>query len=181
MFKSAIAISLFVIAGAANAAGAPTSVSPAKEKLIQRVLQLWQVELIADVMLQEPVNQAVSQASAMLQGRAVVDKRDAAMREISTDAKKFLDDNKPFVRNSAQKHIPSTVVPMLAENFSEEELRQLVAMLESPIKKKFEDLVPEMKKALGEKLATDTRPTIDPKLEDLRQRISVKLRAAVMP
>lgn len=181
MIKSAIAITLIVAAGAAGAAGSPQAVSPAKHELVQRVLQLWHVEAIGDAMLQEPVTEAVGQARAMLQGRASIEKRDAAMRDIAADAKKFLDDTNPLVRSSAKKHIPATVAPMLAEKFSEEELRQLIALLESPVKKKFEELVPDMKKALGEKLAAETRPTIDPKLEDLRQRISLKLRAAITP
>ncbi|HEY0847247.1 MAG TPA: DUF2059 domain-containing protein [Noviherbaspirillum sp.] len=181
MIKSAIATTLIAAAGLVHAAGAPQAVSPAKQELVQRVLKLWQVEMIGEVMLQEPVVEAVAQARSMLQGRATVEKRDAAMKDISADAQKFLDDTKPLVRSQAQKHIPTTVAPILAEKFTEEELKQLVMLLESPVKKKFEDLVPDMKKALGEKLAADTRPTIDPKLEDLRNRISTRLRAAVTP
>lgn len=180
MFKSTIAIALIAAAGAANAAGTH-AVSPAKQELVQRVLQLWQVEAISQNMLSEPVTEAVGQARAMLQGRATVEKRDVAMREIAADAKKFMDDTAPVVRSSAQKLIPTTVAPLLAEKFTEEELRQIIAILESPVKKKFEALVPDMQKALGEKLAADTRPTIDPKLEDLRQRIGMRLRTAVMP
>jgi hypothetical protein len=180
MFRSTIAIALIAAAGAASAAGTP-SVPPAKQELVQRVLQLWQVDSIGQNMLSEPVTEAVGQARAMLQGRAPVDKRDAAMRDIAADAKKFIEDTTPVVRSSAQKLIPTTVAPLLAEKFTEEELRQIIAILESPVKKKFESLVPDMQKALGEKLAADTRPAIDPKLEDLRQRIGLRLRTAIMP
>lgn len=181
MFKSAAAITLFVAAGVANAAGTPQAISPAKQELVQKVLALWQVEAIGETMLAEPVVEAVSQARSLLQGRATVEKRDAAMRDISADAQKFLDDNKPLVRSNAQKHVPATVAPILAEKFTEEELRQLITLLESPVKKKFEAMVPDMKKALGEKLAAETGPTIDPKLDDLRNRISVRLRTAITP
>lgn len=181
MIKSALATTLIAAAGLAHAAGAPQAVSPAKQELVQRVLKLWQVEAVGEAMLQEPVMEAVSQARSMLQGRAPVDRRDAAMKDISAEAQKFLDDTRPLVRSNAQKHIPTTVAPMLAEKFTEDELKQIITLLESPVKKKFESLVPEMKKALGEKLAAETRPTIDPKLDDLRQRISVRLRTAVTP
>jgi uncharacterized protein len=167
----------------AKPAAAPiaASVSPAKQELIQRVLKLWHVEILGQSMLQEPVAEAVNQARVMLQGRATAEKRDAAMKEITTEAKKFLDDSMPIVTGSAQKLIPGTVVPLLAERFTEDELRQIIAMLESPVKKKFEALAPELQKSLGEKIAADTRPQIDPKLQELQQHIGMRMRAAVMP
>jgi uncharacterized protein len=177
------ALSANAFAADAKPAAAPVAapVSPAKQELIQRILKVWHVEALGQSMLQEPVAEAVNQARAMLQGRATPEKRDAAMKDITTDAKKFLDDSTPVVTGSAQKLIPSTVVPLLAQNFTEDELRQILAMLESPVKKKFEALAPELQKSLGEKIAADTRPEIDPKLKDLQQRIGMRMRAAVMP
>lgn len=181
MIKSAIAITLIVAASAASAAGAQKPIPPAKQELVQRVLQLWQVDILAQSMLQEPVTDAVGQARAVIQGRVPTERRDATMREVATEAKKFLDENGPVVRASAQKLIPSTVVPMLADKFTEDELRQIIAILESPVKKRFEELVPDMQKALGEKVAAESRPVIDPKLDDFRQRISARLRTAITP
>lgn len=181
MFKSAIAVTLIVAASAAGAAGATKSVSPAKQELVNRVLQLWQVDVLAQSMLQEPITDAVGQARALIQGRVPSERRDATMRDVAEEAKKFLEENGPLVRANAQKLIPTTVAPMLAENFTEEELTQIIKILESPAKKKFEELVPEMQKALGEKLAADTRPAIDPKLDEFRQRISARLRTAITP
>jgi hypothetical protein len=42
-------------------------------------------------------------------------------------------------------------------------------------------MMPEMQKALGEKLAAETGPVIDPRLQDLKQRIGLRLRTAVTP
>ncbi|OWW21034.1 hypothetical protein [Noviherbaspirillum denitrificans] len=181
MIKSAIAVTLIAVAGAASAAGTSKPVPPAKQELVQRVLQLWQVEALAQSMLQDSVTDAVGQARAVLQARVPAERRDAVMREVATDAKKFLDENGPVVRASAQKLVPSTVAPMLAEKFTEEELRQIIAMLESPVKKKFEEMVPEMQKALGAQVAAESRTVIDPKLDDFRQRISSRLRTAITP
>ncbi|HZW23291.1 DUF2059 domain-containing protein, partial [Noviherbaspirillum sp.] len=129
----------------------------------------------------DPVTDAVGQARAVIQGRVPTERRDAAMRDVAAEAKKFLDENSPVVRASAQKLVPTTVAPMLAEQFTEDELRQIIAILESPVKKKFEALVPDMQKALGEKVAADSRPTIDPKLNQFRERISARLRTAITP
>jgi uncharacterized protein len=177
MYKKTLIALCFV--AATGSAAAQTTATMNKQQLVDRVLQLWHLETFGESMLQEPVAEAVQQARAMLQGRAAADKRDAAMNDITTDAKKFLDDASPLVRTSTQKLAPTTVGPLLASRFNEEELRQIIAILESPVKSKFEAMLPEMHKALGEKVASDTRPVIDPKLQDLKQRIGMRLRTAI--
>lgn len=181
--KTIVTIAIVALYGAVTAAtaAAPAAASPAKQELVQRVLQLWHMENIGQSMLQVPVSDAVQQARAVLQGRAAADKRDAAMSEIAGEAKKFMDDSSPVVRASAQKLIPTTIAPLLAERFSEDELRQMVAILESPVKRKFETMLPEMQKTLGEGVAADTRAVIDPQLQDLKQRIGLRLRSAITP
>ncbi|MDC8757340.1 DUF2059 domain-containing protein [Janthinobacterium fluminis] len=181
MLKTSLTIMLAALCGAALAAPAPAAVAPAKQQLVQQVLQLWQIDTIGQAMLQAPVGDAVQQARAMLQGRAAPERRDAALADVLGEAKKFMDEATPTVRASAQKLIPGTVAPLLAERFSEDELRQMVAILESPVKRKFEAMLPEMQKLLGERVAADTRADIDPKLQGLKERIGLRLRAAVAP
>lgn len=178
MFRSIISIFVLMVAVTSNAQSA---ISPAKEQLINRILQLWHVENVGMTMLQEPVAESLRQSRSLLQGRASTERQDAAMKEIGEFAKEFFDDTIPVVRSSAQKLIPTTVAPILAEKFSEEELRQIVTLLESPVKKKFEGLIPEMQSALGKKIALDTGPKINPKLEALKERIGLKMRAAIAP
>ena len=168
---------------AANSTGTGTkaTVTPAKQELMQRLMQLWHVEAIGDTMLQQPVTDALQQARAVLQSRVPAERQDAAMRDVAADAKKFLDEATPVVRSSTQKLIPSTVMPLLAERFTEDELRQIIKMLESPVKRKFEAMLPELQKALGQKIAADTGPVIDPKLQEMKQSIGLRLRTAVTP
>jgi uncharacterized protein len=171
--------------GAQAATAAPAApaaaMTPGKQVLVNQILQLWNIDSIGQSMLQAPVADAVQQARAMLQGRASVEKRDAAMTDIVGEARKFMDEATPITRASADKLIPTTVAPILAERFSEDELRQLVAILESPVKKKFEALVPEMQRKLGEGVAADSRPVIDAKMKGLTEKIGLRLRAAVTP
>ena len=54
-----------------------------------------------------------------------------------------------FVAEDDRRVYLETVAPLLAERFSEDELRQIIAILESPVKRKFEDMIPEMQKTLG--------------------------------
>jgi hypothetical protein len=42
-------------------------------------------------------------------------------------------------------------------------------------------MAPELQKKLGDGVAADTRSVIDPKLQDLQQRIGMRLRSAVTP
>jgi hypothetical protein len=175
MKKLAMACAALALCGSAQAAGAT------KQELVAKVLKLWHMEDIGESMLQQPVGNAMQQARVMLQGRAVPEKRDAAMKEIVEDAGKFMNENKGITRASAERLIPTTVAPILAERFTEEELKQIIMILESPVKAKFEAMVPELQKKLGESVAADTRPVIDPKLQDLQQRIGMRLRSAVTP
>jgi hypothetical protein len=172
-----LAIMCAALALCTGAEAAATS----KHELVNKVLKLWHVESIGESMLQQPVGNAVQQARVMLQGRAAPEKREAAMTEITEDARKFMEDNRSVTRASAEKLIPTTIAPMLAERFTEEELKQIIAILESPVKAKFEAMVPELQKKLGESVAADTRTVIDPKLQELQQRIGTRLRTAVMP
>jgi hypothetical protein len=187
MLKTRATIMLAALCAAlsipATAATPPAAapIAPAKQALVQQVLELWHIESIGQSMLQAPVGDAVQQARAMLQGRAAPEKRDAAMTDVVGEAKKFMDEAAPLVRASAQKLIPGTIAPLLAERFSEDELRQMVAILQSPVKRKFEAMLPEMQKVLGEGVAADTRGEIDPKLQGLKERIGLRLRAAVTP
>lgn len=163
-----------VAAPAAAAAAIPAS----KQALIDKMLSLLHMENVGLSMLQAPVSDAVVQARAVLQGRVSDEKRDAAMTEIVGEARKFIEDTTPAVRTSAQKLIPTKVTPLLAERFTEDELKQIIAILESPVKHKFEALLPELQKSLGEAVAADSGPVINPKLGDLKQRIGMRLRAA---
>lgn len=180
--KRGLALLTLAAACAGAHAAAPTSpVSPAKQALVDQVLKLWNIDSIGQSMLQVPVADAVQQARAMLQGRAAADKRDAALSDIVGEAKQFMAEATPITRASADKLIPTTIAPLLAERYTEDELRQLIAILESPVKKKFETMLPEMQKTLGESVAADTRAVIDPKLQGLKEKIGLRLRAAVTP
>jgi len=167
-------------APAAPAQTAVAAVPPAKQALIDRILTLWHPEAVAMVMVQRPAADAVQQARIALQGRVSAEKRDATVKDIAVDAQRYVDEATPLAQAAVRRQMPRTVVPMLAENFSEDELRQLLAMLESPVKQKFEQWVPKLERALGEKTAEDAGATIQPKLDTMKQAIAVKLRAASM-
>mgnify|MGYP003336042652 CR=1 FL=1 len=69
--------------------------------------------------------------------------------------------------------------PMIEERFSEDELKAVIAFLESPASKKYREFGSQLPPALTEKLVAETRATVDPKLKTLEQTLQTKLRAAV--
>ena len=124
--------------------------SPAKKELVARVLtlQMPAIEGMARVLAEQPAAQMMQQANMVLQNRIAPEKREAMGKEIQADLKKYVDEAVPLVRDRALKLAPSTVGALLEEKFTEDELKQLLAIIESPINKKFQQLGGAMQKAL---------------------------------
>ncbi len=51
----------------------------------------------------------------------------------------------------------------LDKQFSEAEMKELVSILESPVLKKYQGIMPELTQALTDKVVADARPGIAPK------------------
>lgn len=164
-------------APASAAATAPSS--PAKKALVAKVLQLQQpgIESLARQLAAQPAAALAQQATAVLQ-RVPEDKRQALARELDADMRKYIDETSPQVRDRAVKLAPTTIGPLLEQRFSEEELKQLVAMLESPVYKRYQGMTGDMLRALGEKLGTEIRPIIEPKARALEQSMRKRFEAA---
>jgi parvulin-like peptidyl-prolyl isomerase len=178
--QTLIAAALFaatVAAQAQQAASAPP-VSAAKKALVAKVIALQQpgIEGIARQLVEQPALQMLQQASMALQ-RLPADKREALARDLQADARKYSEEATPIVRERAVKLAPSTVGAVLEQKMSEDELKQVIAMLESPANKKYSALLGDMQRALGERLVAETRGDIDPKVRALEQSMSRRIAA----
>ena len=162
----------------ANAEGM-NGVPPAKQALVQRVLDKMGLESVGLQMLQTPVADMLRQSRVVVQSRVPADKQDALMKDITAEATKFVEQEAPALRTSTHAIVQSSVAPLLAQKFSEDELKQLAGILESPVLAKFETIVPEMKRAVGENVARAQGAQIQPKMTELQNRVGLKLRAAV--
>ena len=100
-----------------------------------------------------PIAQAGSQ---YLQTQVPEAKREAAAKAADAELKKYFDDAYPIVRDKAV---------------------QLLAWINSPLSKKYQDLNPKMQTALTEKLVADTRATIEPKMRALDENVAKALGA----
>ena len=174
------ALLLATLCASATFAQAQSAAADDKQPLVQRLLQLWHVEDTALKMVQRPALEAMQQARIALQGRVSAQKQEATMKDIAADVQKYIDETTPLVRDNAQRLKPQVIGPLLTQNFSADELRQLIALLESPVKRKFEQLVPQMERAFGEQIAEQNRTAVDPKLQAMQQAVGLKLRAATI-
>jgi hypothetical protein len=178
---SRVVVGLIAASFAAGAAAQSAPVAPEKQALVQRVLAKMPMENVGLAMLQKPIADALVQARAVLQGRVAPDKQEAVLKEINLEAEKVFNEEAPLVRASTRAAVDATIAPLLAQRFTDDELKQLAAILESPVKAKFEALAPEIQKTLGQSVARANQAQVNARLTELQNKIGLRLRSAVTP
>jgi len=151
--------------------------TPAKKELIAKILKIQQpgIEGMARNLVEQPAAELMQRAGLALNSRVAPEKREATAKEIQADVKKYVDDAGPLIQARATKLAPSTIGALLEEKFTEEELKQVVAIIESPAYNKFQQLGGDMQKVLTEKLVAETRPVIEPKVRAMEVSIAKRL------
>ena len=147
--------------------------TPAKKDLIQKILQVQQADIegLARALTERPAQQMMQEAGLALQRQVPPDKREAMAKQIEAEVKKYVEESYPLVRERALRIAPTTIGATMDEKLSEDELKQLLAWLESPVNKKYQALGNEMRNNFMQKLVTDARPVVDPKVQALDGRI----------
>lgn len=140
-----------------------------KKELVQKVLTLQQsvFDDVSRSIAEQPARQLVAGVRPIMVQAVPEDKRDATAKQIDAEIKKYIEAATPIFRASATKLAPSVVGPVLEEKFSEDELKQLATLLESPAFKKYQSVMPEATQGLMEKVVNDARPQITTKLQQL--------------
>jgi hypothetical protein len=164
-------------------AGSSMAMAQDKAAMIKQFLDLQRpgIESLARGLVEQssaPIAQAGSQ---YLQTQVPAEKREAAAKAADAELKKYFDESYPIVRDKAVQLAPAALSPILEQNFSEEELRQLLAWVSSPLSKKYQELNPKMQSALTEKLVAETRASIEPKMRALDTNVAKALGAPANP
>lgn len=178
--RSLHAFAAATLIGAASLvhAQAAAPVDADKQKLIDQILTLWHPENSVVMAAQRPGADALEKTRiALQQAQLPQAKFDAEMKDITTDVQKYIDTVTPLAADSAKRNLPATVVPLLAQNFSVDELKQLLALLQSPVKAKFEKLIPQADKAIGLKVQQEAGPEINRHVQEMTKAVGTKLRA----
>ena len=160
-------------------AGSSMAMAQDKTAMVKQFIDLQRpgIEALARGLVEQssaPVAQAGSQ---YLQTQVPAEKREAAAKAADAELKKYFDEAYPIVRDKAVALAPDALGPILRDNFSDEELRQLLAWISSPLSKKYQELNPKMQSALTEKLVAETRPSIEPKMRQLDTNVAKALGA----
>ena len=164
---------------AALAGSSMAAMAQDKATLIKQFIEIQRpgIESLARGLIEQssaPIAQAGSQ---YLQTQVPEAKRESAAKAADAELKKYFDDAYPLVRDKAVQIAPGALTPILEQNFSEDELKQLLAWINSPLSKKYQELNPKMQTALTEKLVTETRATIEPKMRTLDTNVAKALGA----
>ena len=172
---SAIALLLLTAAGA-------HAQNEGKKELVQKMLQLQRpgIETLARTMAEQPAA-VVVQNSRLVLSRMPADKREPAAKAAEAEIKKYLEESVPLVRDKALQLAPSTIGVLLEEKFSEEELRQLITWIESPLNRKYQQLGADLEGALSKKLFAEMQPVISPRVKTLDAGVSKALGIVARP
>ena len=170
--------------GPSPAASSPTAsatpASPAKKELVARLVKLHEpaFENLGRTLAEQSVQQMVLNARATIV-RVPQEKRESVARALEGDVRRYLEETVPLLRDRAVALAPATMGALFEERFNEEELRQLIATLESPVSRKYQAIAGEMQRSLGGRLVAETKGTVEPKLLALEQAMAGRLRAAM--
>lgn len=180
MFKKSILIIALALAGTTAVQAQST---PAKKELAGRILKLQQpsIEAMARALVEQPALELLNNAAGAMPNRVAKDKQEAVAKEIQGDVDKYLAETVPMVQARAVKLGPTSIGTLLEEKLTEDELKQVVAILESPAFAKFQRLGTDMQKVLVDKVVTDTRPTVEPKVRALEQTVAKRLGVTTAP
>lgn len=173
----AVLVALLIAVGGAGSAQAQT-----KKELVAKLLQLQQAG-IANMgqQIAGQTSQRFLQAAGQAIPRLPADKREAAAKDVQAEVKKFYDEVEPLLRKRATELAPVILSPLYEERFNEEELKQVIAWIESPVSKKFQQTESEMANMLAQKVMTDTRPIIEPKAKALEASLAKRLGIPAVP
>ena len=174
-----LAIAAALAASTAVHAQAAAPIDADKQKQIDRILAVVHPENAVLQAIQQQGVQALQQSSIALQANQVSQERkDKTLKEIKVDVQKYIDTTMPTAIASAKKNTPLISGPILAANFSTDELRQVAAMLESPLRARLEKVLPQMQDAVGQTVSAEMGSTINKNAEAMTEAVGSKLRVA---
>ncbi|HNT39395.1 MAG TPA: DUF2059 domain-containing protein [Rubrivivax sp.] len=164
----------------APVSSASSASSAAKKALAAKIVKLQQpgIDMVARQLVEQPVLQMLQQVNIAMQQRVAPERRQALAADIQADARKYAEEMGPLVRDKATRIAPGVLQPMLEEKFTEDELKQIIAIIESPVNRKYQALGPELQRTLAQKLVEEMKPAIEPRFKALAQSVQERLQPA---
>jgi uncharacterized protein len=163
--------------------GAALAHAQTKKELAQKIVQLQQagIEGVARNLVQQPATLMLQEVDRTLRTQVPEERRAGIVATINAATKKYFDEAFPPLRERALKLAPAAFGAPLEEKLSEDELKQVIAWMESPASKKFQQVTAESQNGFVQALVADARPVIDPKVAALEQSIRAAFQAGAAP
>ena len=160
---AAIALSIGLAAAPAQA----QSDAAARKELATRIVNLQKASdmdaLIAQ--LASSASQTVVSTWLPKLDQLPRSKQRTAADQLDAELKKFNQDNVRLIKSRNERISLDVLVPAYAERFTTDELRQLVAFMESPVIKKYYAANPQMANMLAQKLVEATRKDVETRIK----------------
>ncbi len=170
MIRVLAALALLLSAAGSQAQAQTPAV---KKELVAKLLQMQRagIEAMTRSLVERPAVQITQEAGQIARTQIAEDKRAALGKDVEARVRKYIDEAAPILRDRAIALAPTTLGTTMEEKFSEDELRQLIAWLDSPLNKKYSQVAQDMQNDFVRKLLADAGPAIEPKLQALNQDI----------
>lgn len=167
----------FVIAALVACASLAHAQGTTKKELVAKLLELQRgsIEELARSIVERPAVKLMQAAAGTLQAEVPADKREAVAKAVDADIRKYIDEATPLLAERALKVAPEAYGALIEQKFSEDELRQLIAWLESPVNRKFQQQLPELQNAFTQRLVTEAGPLLDSKVQALNRKVQASL------
>ena len=175
MFKPLLTAATVAATALLLASGAHAQSAPTKKDLVAKIIQLQQpgLEALARQLVEQPAMQLMQQASGAIQ-RLPAERREAVAADVQADARKYVEETFPLVRDKAVKAGP-LMASALEERFTEDELKQIISTLESAVLKRFQGTLAEFQRPITEKTVADSRSAVEPKLRAFQEATAKRL------
>lgn len=156
------------LASAADAPAKPVA-GLSKAELITRITEHQRsiADALANSVVQGPMGPFVTATRAAMQ-QVPADKREATAKALDAEIRKFVEENVGYLREKALQALPGTSSAILEERFNEDELREVLTWMESPVNRKFGTAIGDTQKRLAEKVVPEAGPTLEARFRTLQ-------------
>lgn len=143
-----------------------------KTELVQRLVtaQRAQIQELSRSMVVGAVQGLMQELNAAL-GQVPEAKRDAVRAKLEAELRRFVEEQTELLSGVATKTSSAAYMARLEATFTEDELKTVLAWVESPVSKKYGEKMPELFEFLRASVINDSKEAVAPKFEQLRQNL----------
>lgn len=149
-------------------ASTPVLAQNSKQALAARLVQL-QVQMDGEALTEQlavtAIGPLVAKWSQRVQESVPADKQQDVTRRLDAELEKLGDGTEQAIRSQLQAAAEAALVPLYMQRLSEDEMKAVIAYLESPASEKFQSLSVETTEAWAQKIVSSTEAQVKTKVD----------------